>query len=197
MQKNKTNLISVIFLILSFGFAFATPDRINTGQYRLSPVDKIYTEDSINCLILKAFFKEHFPDLDIHGEISKLSGTDKIIMEEDYDIFFRFLSLLSGRNTPFNIEYGTYSVKNPSWIRLPENVYLAEWYECHQDEIKCEIFNEYYQLVKGMRKGPKIRIDDFEEYSIVTEAYFDSIYDKMTEFEHKYYKWLEKDSIDN
>ncbi len=143
MQKIKTKIISVLILILFIGLAFAMPYRINTKQIRHGLAQNTHASDTINCLVLNAFLKEHFPDLDIHGGPSNLSQIDCRAMEEDYDIFFRFLSILSGKDTPFNMEYGTYTVKNPQWICLPENIELAKWYEIHQDEINWEVFYDY------------------------------------------------------
>ena len=144
---------------------------------------------------MKAFLQDSYPNLDIGCELIALSNEDKNVIASDYDIYFRFLSLLSGKPTPYNIEYGHYRVKNKDWIWHDDNMNLVEWYKEHQDMIGCDVFNEYYGIEKGIREGPRFRVDDFDEYLRKSEEYFDSIFDMKEKFDAKYSNFLLKDSI--
>ena len=158
-------------------------------------------KDSITCKDLsrlRLFIKESFPNLSIKNTLQSPSKKDKATINDDHDIFFRFLSLVSGKPTPYNLEVDHYYVKNKEWIGLPENIQLAEWYEIFQDTIPCEVFSEYYNIEKGIRRGPRfpqLRKADFDEYLKASEEYFDSLYRKKYEFEKKYSGYLSGDSI--
>lgn len=203
MTKKNMNLIRnwirplLSGLIIGIGIA-VVPSCI---KHLSSPIfNNVCQIDSVNCkdlLRLRVFLKENYPNLSIKNASQSLLGKEKGSISDDHDIFFRFLSLVSGKPTPYNLEVDHYSVKNMEWIRLPENIQLAEWYESHQDSIPCEVFSEYYNIEKGIREGPQLRKEDFNDYLKESEEYFDSVFRRKDEFEKKYSGYLSEDSIRN
>ncbi len=163
-----------------------------------SPINDVILHEREHCadfLRLRWFMKDNFPKLNIRDTSSSLSKKDKRAINNDHDVFFRFLSLISGKPTSYNLEVDHYSLKNIKWIELPENVELAEWFERNQDKIPCEIFSEFYNIEKGIREGPQKRIDGVDEYMRESEEFFDSVYEKKERFEKKYSGFLSDDSI--
>ena len=186
-------ILSVIMMIIGCTVVPSCRKRVND-----SVVINVIQYDSLNCtdlMRLRTFLKMNYPNLNIKNTLSTLSDKDKRVINADHDIFFRFLSLISGKPTPYNLEVDHYSVKNLDWLESSDNIQLAEWYEGHQDLIHCAIFSEYYNIEKGISEGPKSRVGNFDEYLKASEEFFDSVYCKKDKFEKEYSGYLSEESI--
>ncbi len=188
----KLSILCLSFVVFSLGLTFAFPNKIDSNNAQLL---QSFEDKHINCIRMNAFMRENYPFLFLDSNIPFLSREDKLAIEKDYDIYFRFLSIVSGKSSPYNLDCGHYIIKNPDWIHLEENEQLAIWYDSNKNRIPCDLFEEFYNLEKGIREGPKIRTEDFNEYLRISEVFFDSIYNKMEEFEKKYSCFLEVDSV--
>ena len=185
--------ISFFSIVICITMISSCKKQLNDNK--IYDASKYEREHCADFLRLSMFMKDNFPKLKISNTLTSLSERDKIAINNDHDVYFRFLSLVSGKPTPYNNEVDHYSVKNTDWIKLPENVQLAQWFESHQDMIPCELFSEYYNIEKGIREGPKKRIGDLDEYIRESEGFFDSVYEKREMFEKQYSGYLSDDRI--
>lgn len=114
----------------------------------------------------------------------KASKNDQQIINNRYATYYRFLSIVSGLESPFNYEpkyilNGSYELSHDY-----RNIKLINWYENNIDSISCELFNEYYQIETGFINIT--RITELEDIEKQIESYGDSIFGRLRDFKIKH-----------
>lgn len=114
----------------------------------------------------------------------KASKNDQQIINNRYATYYRFLSIVSGLETPFNYEpkyilNGSYELSHDY-----RNIKLINWYENNINSISCELFDEYYQIETGFINVP--RITNLKHIEKQIESYGDSIFGRLRDFKIKH-----------
>ena len=188
-QKHIQPITSTIIMVI---LLFMTSMKSNGVKVLSSDTanDECYNLYKMNC-----FIQAHYPEVEINIEQKILNSYLNDGFDNDFATYFRFMSILSGLYTPYNDDMIFLNIYSDSILHNDENVKLIKWYSRNHEKIDCDVFNQYYNLEKAMRKGPQRQIDDFDKYLAYMEAYNDSLECGIEEFKTKYFRYLATDSI--
>ena len=101
------------------------------------------------------------------------------------DIFYRFLSTVSGLPTPYNRIPGNICVEGNDWVYCNDHIQLVNWYANNMDRISCEEFYEYYNLINY--EVPYLNDgEDLLDYVDRIGLYHDSIHTRLKIFESRH-----------
>ena len=101
------------------------------------------------------------------------------------DIFYRFLSTVSGLPTPYNRIPGNIRIEGNDWVYCNDHIHLINWYANNMDRISCEEIYEYYNLINYEVPCPNDG-EDLLDYVDRIGLYHDSIHTRLKIFESRY-----------
>lgn len=129
-----------------------------------------------NRVLMDYYFKQQDNKIHICDSVV-LSYEDYKTIERSIPCYFRFLSIISGLDSPYNFnrQISHYTLSSKDMNYNDENLNIINWYIENQDSITCTLFNEYYQLDAGFMRGPVYRGCDFDEFLLINDAFYDSI----------------------
>ena len=161
-----------------------------------TPLDESHSIENSEChamMRMNLFFNRHYPDIKIKTDPNLLTKSDSINVDSGYRIiYYRFLSALSGLNTPYNdIDVFHRPIYTEYIYQCEDNIRLVNWYSRHQDMIDCDMFNEYYDLAKGILDGPDKRLP-LDEFLDQVEVHYDSLELRLKIFEDRYSKYFNR-----
>lgn len=148
--------------------------------------DSTYAEQ--NCHIKKQmdYYLSREFGLNQTDQKCKASEMDKkISYNENFAAYFRFLSIVSGIESPFN--YEPKHILNNSYELSHDyrNIKLVKWYLVNKRSVSCNLLNEYYQIEQGLIHGPLITSYDDDLHRQI-ESYGDSVFDRLRTFKMRH-----------
>ncbi len=120
----------------------------------------------------------------------KYLSTDSISAEDQFiirnnEIFYRFLSTISGLPTPYNQIPKNICIEGNDWIYCKDHINLVKWYAINMHNVPCEAFLEYYNLINYEVPYP-YNGEEWYNYVDRIELYQDSIQRNLKDFEYRY-----------
>ncbi len=127
-----------------------------------------------------------YPGIIPHNYLSvdSITTIDEYMIRNN-DIFYRFLSIMSGLPTPYNLIPENIMVEGNDWIYCQDHINLVKWYANNIDNISCEELDEYYRLINYEVPFPHGG-EDWSDYVDRIGLYMDSIKRNLKKFEYRY-----------
>lgn len=188
MRINIKNLIVLILIIGSDytclnGFCILSDNETSTHTMQNNG-----TPDCHNKKLMDYFFSKEY-DKTLIEQNYKPTEKETETINCSFAIYYRFLSVISGIDTPYNYESIYVYNMSPELIYDSRNIQLIEWYDNNRDSITCELFNEYYQLENDRLGGVGkllLTTDNFEEREKILDDYYDSLMKRFKDFKKRY-----------
>lgn len=148
--------------------------------------------DTINELLLDSCHNRELMDYFFKHQNNNITNCDSLVLtfedcktiERSIPCYFRFLSIMSGLESPYNFnrQMSHYTIISKELNNNIENLNIIDWYAKNQDSITCNKFNEYYLLESELKRGPMYYGNDFDEFLRINDEFYDSIEYKLNRF---------------
>lgn len=188
----RINIKNLIVLILLIGCDYTCPSGlciVSDNDTLTHTIQKNGIHGCQNKKLMDYFFSREYGKALIEQNYEPTEKETETI-DRNFAIYYRFLSIISGLDTPYNYESIYVYNMSPELIYDSRNIQLIEWYDNNRDSISCELFNEYYQLendrLGGVGKLIILTTDNFEQMEKFLDDYYDSLMKRFNDFKKNY-----------